>query len=129
MNMHNAETCQCEICKEARIGYPMKKELEEKKQDCDANHVNIDDLLSEFNRRGFNTENWDGDCEAPEAIVSGVKNHYSELEEKLEEKETLIKDYRGQLEKWLEVDIRLPSSVLKIAEFHLTTQSLLNKSK
>jgi len=49
------------------------------------------------------------------------------LKIELDKKDNLIKEYRGQLEKWLEVDIRQPLSALKIAELHLTTQSLLNK--
>jgi len=56
-----------------------EKEIAELKSKCDSDHVSIDDLLSEFDRRGFKTDNWDGDTFAHEAIVSGVKNHIDEL--------------------------------------------------
>lgn len=51
------------------------EEVRELKSKCEADHCSIDELLSEFNRRGINTENWDGDDFAEAAIVSGVKNH------------------------------------------------------
>lgn len=55
-------------------------ESEGKKQvDCAANHLNIDTLLSEFKRQGFDTSNWDGEEGAEKAIVDGVVNHISEL--------------------------------------------------
>jgi hypothetical protein len=40
---------------------------------------NIDSLLSEFNRQGINTENWDGEEGWEKAIVDGVRHHIEEL--------------------------------------------------
>lgn len=56
------------------------KEVEPVKEE-EITNKNIDSLLSEFNRQGFNTENWDGDEGWEKAIVDGVRNHISELSE------------------------------------------------
>ncbi len=107
---HMQEACQDEAAKNfkdgayfgyslstSKIAEPEKRidELKEEKEgQCESDHVSIDDLLCEFNRRGFNTDNWDGDAEAPEAIVSGVKNHINEL---LEQKDSRIADLEKEL--------------------------------
>jgi hypothetical protein len=51
--------------------------------DCEANHLDINELLKEFNRRGFDTSNWDGDEGAEKAIVDGVCNSFDERTDKL----------------------------------------------
>jgi len=49
-------------------------ELRKEIEDCKANHLNINYLLNEFTRRGFDVSNWDGDEGAEKAIVDGVCN-------------------------------------------------------
>ncbi len=41
--------------------------------------LNIDSLLSEFKRQGFNVDNWDGEQGAEKAIVDGVSVIVAEL--------------------------------------------------
>lgn len=55
----------------------------ELKAKCESDHLSIDELLSEFSRCGFNTENWDGDEGAEKAIVKGVCTSLEERTEKI----------------------------------------------
>lgn len=59
----------------------------------DSDYVKIDDLLSEFERRGIKTFDWDGDEGAESAIVDGVENHYAEEIEKLKAALTRIANW------------------------------------
>jgi hypothetical protein len=46
----------------------------------EADNLSTDELLSEFNRQGFDTSNWDGEEGAEKAIVDGVVDHIQELQ-------------------------------------------------
>ncbi len=61
-----------------------KDEADRLRENCSANHVNIDDLLTAFNNAGFDTSNWDGEEGAEQALVDGVKNEIDRLRGEVE---------------------------------------------
>lgn len=56
----------------------------------DSNMLDIDSLLSEFKRQGFNVDNWDGEQSAEKAIVDGVIVVVAELRADLEKANKLF---------------------------------------
>jgi hypothetical protein len=62
--------------------------------------LNIDSLLSEFERQGISTENWDGEDGAERAIVDGVQNLLIEKEDQIEALNKEVEELRDAVVKF-----------------------------
>jgi uncharacterized protein YecA (UPF0149 family) len=66
----------------------------------DSSMLDIDSLLSEFERQGISTENWDGEDGAERAIVDGVQNLLIEKDDKIDALKKEVEDVTATCKKW-----------------------------